>query len=58
MHLRSRVALLLPFLFFSPYWSATTARADDLNLDAYKGKVVYLDFWASWCAHADCHFPG
>lgn len=57
MDSRFKAALLLPVLFFSAYWTAATARADDLNLDAYKGKVVYLDFWASWCVPCRLSFP-
>ena len=37
--------------------SAGTASAADLDLSAYRGKVVYLDFWASWCTPCRLSFP-
>ena len=43
---------LAVFTSFSP-----AARAEDLDLGAYKGKVVYLDFWASWCVPCRLSFP-
>jgi len=27
------------------------------NLSEYRGKVVYIDFWASWCAPCRTSFP-
>lgn len=42
-------ALLMPL--------AGTAKAADLDLSAYRGKVVYLDFWASWCTPCRLSFP-
>lgn len=33
------------------------AEAASLDLSAYRGKVVYLDFWASWCTPCRQSFP-
>ncbi|MGE5625433.1 MAG: TlpA disulfide reductase family protein [Bacillota bacterium] len=47
------IAALCLFFWLLPAYTA----APDLDLNQYKGKVVYLDFWASWCKPCRQSFP-
>lgn len=33
----------------APDWTLTTVRGETLSLSDLRGKVVFLNFWASWC---------
>ena len=60
------LSILLFLLSFSISQSISAAAGDNFSLDStdgkfslnkYKGKVVYIDFWASWCAPCRKSFP-
>lgn len=42
---------------FAPQFSARASDGQEINLDTFKGKVVLLDFWGTWCAPCRVSLP-
>ena len=64
--MKSISTLLIGFLISTVHLSAVNAAdlpkhqvkdINEFNLSQYKGKVIYLDFWASWCKPCQKSFP-
>lgn len=41
----------------APDFTLKNLSGDDVSLSDYKGKIVLLNFWATWCGYCDMEMP-
>ncbi len=57
MRARSSIGVVTLLAALLTSSAAAHENLEHLDLEAYRGKVVYLDFWASWCVPCRESFP-
>ncbi|MFQ5483229.1 MAG: redoxin domain-containing protein, partial [Nitrospinaceae bacterium] len=43
--------------FISPHFELPSLHGSKVQLSDYRGKVVFINFWATWCATCEVEMP-